>query len=249
MASAGFLHSERGSDGLDFSRLTQDRVSKVAVSQLFDRIQLLENILKEHNIPVPPPLTLQTRSIPQGASEDGVGPLGIFPRGRWSSISLLTQEEASLEDELCEGCDRERTLIERIDKGNTLASGLDAEIELLAKRTGSLQFTEDGQLKFFGTTSNVHFLRTGLSFQPQIHRWPDVDDTPQTWLQRAGVGHTVPRELEDHLIKLYFTWENPYFNVVEQDAFTDARRQVLSGAGAGNSLISSYYSELLVNAM
>jgi hypothetical protein len=55
--------------------------------------------------------------------------------------------------------------------------------------------------------------------------------------------------VEDHLIKLYFTWENPYFNVVDKETFMDARRRALSGSSAEKGTISSCYSELLVNAM
>lgn len=135
-----------------------------------------------------------------------------------------------------------------MDKGNTLISGLDPDIELLVKRTGSLQFTEHGQLKFFGTTSNVHFLRTAIPFQPHSRISADVN-SPEAWLECSGVGHPVPRELEDHLIKLYFNWENPYFRVVDEDAFMDARRQALSSSSAEDGSSLSCYSEFLVNAM
>lgn len=173
------------------------------------------------------------------------GPSHTLVSGGWSSLSLLKDQE---DDASWDGDDRERALIERIDGRNSLTSGLDPEMELLVKRTGSLQFTEHGQLKYFGTTSNVHFLRTAIPFQPRLQ---DVafGDSHETWLERAGVGYSFPREVEDHLIKLYFTWENPYFNVVDRDTFMDARARAFSGHAVHKGPISSCYSELLVNAM
>ena len=111
----------------------------------------------------------------------------------------------------------------------------------------SLQFTEHGQLRYFGTTSNVHFLRTAIPFQTHLYH-DALGQTPKAWLEQAGVGHTISREAEDHLIKLYFTWENPYFNVVDQHAFLNARHQAQSGLYS-DSMVASCYSELLVNAM
>ncbi|KAJ5151100.1 fungal-specific transcription factor domain-containing protein [Penicillium canariense] len=144
--------------------------------------------------------------------------------------------------------DREQALIERIDQGRQSTPGLDPEMELLVKRTGSLQFTEHGQLKYFGTTSNVHFLKTAIPFQPPMESKAPGETTAMC-LERAGVAQIIPREVEDHLIKLYFTWENPYFNVVDRKAFMDARKLALSAVEAGVSIESPCYSELLVNAM
>lgn len=160
-------------------------------------------------------------------------------------MSLLKDQEDSA---AWDTDDRERALIERIDGRNHLTSGLDPEMELLVKRTGSLQFTEHGQLKYFGTTSNVHFLRTAIPFQPRFNT-AGFGDSHQIWLERAGVGYTFPREVEDHLIKLYFTWQNPYFNVVHRETFMAARARTLSGPHSNEGPISSCYSELLVNAM
>jgi hypothetical protein len=199
-----------------------------------DRIRLLENTLTEHGIPVPSPQPPQSSCVQQNPQEN------VPDLSGWSTLSLLN-------DPAEEGDDRERALIERIDQGNTLTPGLDPDIELLVKRTGSLQFTEHGQLRYFGTTSNVHFLRTAIPFQPQLYQ-DALGQTPNAWLEQAGVGHTIPREFEDHLIKLYFTWENPYFNVVDQNAFLNARRQAQFGLSS-DSMVASCYSELLVNAM
>lgn len=211
--------------------------------QLLDRIRLLEDTLKQHNIPIPSS-SLDSRRASQSSIENQSDSLELCPSIE-SQLALPTQDQNQWEEHTDEGNERERALIERMDRGSSLSPGLDPDVELLVKRTGSLQFTEQGQLKYFGTTSNVHFLRTAIPFHPHLTH----GDTPESWLDRAGVGHTVPREVEDHLIRLYFAWENPYFNVVEQDVFMDARRQALSGERAEGTSSASWYSDLLVNAM
>lgn len=239
------LHSSAKTPGHWNFQLTCSRSSKLAVTQLLERVRLLEKTLKEHNIPIPsslPPQPIYSATPPNGRVP---GPSDTLVSGGWSTVSLLKDNEDSAN---WEGDDRERALIERIDGRNNLTAGLDPEMELLVKRTGSLQFTEQGQLKYFGTTSNVHFLRTAIPFRPSFHGVA-FGDSHETWLERAGVGYSFPREVEDHLIKLYFTWQNPYFNVVDRDTFMEARAQALSGSASNKSPAFSCYSELLVNAM
>lgn len=217
----------------------QRRFSKIAVGQLAERIRLLENTLTQHNIPIP--ASSSPQSPPHHSTVD-----------QWALLSGLTGEGPALpenqpqEDE-AHG-DREQALIERMDQGNSLSPGLDPDIELLMKRTSSLQFSEHGQLKYFGTTSNVHFLRTAIPFRLQGHN-PSDPGPSGSLLELVNVPKSVPRELEDHLINLYLAWENPYFRVVDEDAFMAARRQVLSSPDPENVPPPSWYSELLVNAM
>lgn len=225
--------------------LTCNRLSKLAVTQLLERVRLLEATLHDHNIHVPSSLPHQTMSRPYDPCEkapDSSKILECVNEGRFA----LPDEDLGIRS--LDTSDRERALIKRIDQGHRLAPGLDPDMELLVKRTGSLQFTEHGQLKYFGTTSNVHFLKTAIPFQPSL-RGGRYDETPEMWLERAGLGQVIPREMEDHLIKLYFTWQNPYFRVVDQKAFIDAREQAISSREAGRVSKSSCYSELLVNAM
>lgn len=219
-------------------------MSKLAVTQLLDRVRLLEATLHDHDIPVPSSSPRQTIPKPSGPCEKATDP-SEFLSINGGGLTLAAED---MEEMTQDRSDRERALIERIDEGHRLAPGLDPEMELLVKRTGSLQFTEHGQLKYFGTTSNVHFLKTAIPFQPSLHGG-GYDATPEMWLERAGLGQVVPPEMEDHLIKLYFTWENPYFHVVDQKAFMDVRKTAILNREAGRATKSSCYSELLVNAM
>lgn len=225
--------------------LTGTRLSKIAVAQLLERVRLLEKALNDHNISIPsspPPQGPPRPSNPSEKTPESSEFLECLNEGR------LTLPDEDPEIKPWDTSDREQALIKRIDQGHRLTPGLDPEMELLVKRTGSLQFTEHGQLKYFGTTSNVHFLKTAIPFQPAL-RGGQYAETPEMWLERAGLGQVIPREMVDHLIKLYFTWQNPYFHVVDQKAFMDARKQAISAREAGRTIKSSCYSELLVNAM
>lgn len=232
-------------------RLIGTRISKLAVNSLVARIRLLENTLKQHNIPIPYS-TKASKSSAGGASCRNLQDVTNINRDQ---SSVVQSEDSKSQNE--GRPDRERALIERIDRGNSLTPGLDPEIELLVKRTGSLQFSDHGQLKYFGATSNVHFLRNSIPFQPQTSTFlpssAEKNKSPSDSSlieELSDVTHRVPRELEDHLIQLYFAWENPYFRVVDEEAFMNARHQALSRSdGEDNTPVPSYYSEFLVNAM
>lgn len=113
----------------------------------------------------------------------------------------------------------------------------------LSDRMGSLQIAEDGQLRFFGLTSNLHISHVGPFplFNSNIR---SVHWNEALILKAAGVGHEVEEELEDHLTKLYFTWENPNIPLVDEATYyqeKDRYRRL--------NQPSHRYSEVLNNAM
>ena len=134
--------------------------------------------------------------------------------------------------------------------GNTLRGSIqDSEDEdnsitgILSARMGALRLVEDGQLRYYGPTSNLHMYTDGLqslstpSFRSVATEGIDV-------LRRLGLDQEVPLALETHLAKLYFTWEDPAIHVVDQETFfAEKRRCLLHDTG------SPYYSETLNNAM
>ncbi|KAK5216245.1 hypothetical protein LTR47_005411 [Exophiala xenobiotica] len=118
----------------------------------------------------------------------------------------------------------------------------DLLVDQLSGRMGSLQIAEDGQLRFYGATSNLHILHNGpLSLSRANFRSPDDG---ADLLRGAGVGHPVEHDLEEHLLKLYFCWEDPSIHVVDESIFWRERRKCLS-----TNHVSSFYSEVLANAM
>ncbi|KAL3442901.1 fungal-specific transcription factor domain-containing protein [Aspergillus insuetus] len=118
-----------------------------------------------------------------------------------------------------------------------------AGLDSLSDRFGSLQLAEDGQMRFFGATSNLHILHVGM-FPLNDSRIRSVYGKENDILQRAGLSAHIPDELEDHLLQLYFCWENPNIPVVDQDVFY-AERVKYRATGRP----SDRYSETLTNSM
>ncbi|KAK1763981.1 fungal-specific transcription factor domain-containing protein, partial [Phialemonium atrogriseum] len=112
----------------------------------------------------------------------------------------------------------------------------------LTARMGSLQIAEDGQLRYYGPTSNLHISRNGLQgiSRSSIRH---VASEGKAVLGRAGLDHPVLPSVEIHLAKLYFAWEDPAIHVVDEDIYFEARRAWLDGN------TTPYYSETLNNAI
>lgn len=129
------------------------------------------------------------------------------------------------------------------DSGKLSTPGEDVLLDQLSGRIGSLQIAEDGQLRFYGATSNLHILHNGpLSLSRSNFRSPAEQGADL--LTGAGVGHFVNESIEDHLLKLYFTWEEASIHVVDESVFWRERMECRI---VGH--FSSLYSEVLTNAM
>ena len=125
------------------------------------------------------------------------------------------------------------------DSTRTPVNGEDILLDQLSGRLGSLQIAEDGQLRFYGATSNLHILHNGpLSLSRSRFRSPSEEGADL--LRGAGVGHFVDPSIEEHLLKLYFTWEEPSIHVVEETVFW---RERANCRAAGQ--FSSLYSEVM----
>lgn len=115
---------------------------------------------------------------------------------------------------------------------------------VLAARVGSLQLAEDGQLRYYGPTSNLNVRHNGfqsLSRSTIRH----VATEGREVLARLGLDQPVPEQLERHLARLYFAWEDPVIHVVDEDTFFEEKERWRSGA----TDCPYYYSETLNNAM
>jgi hypothetical protein len=113
----------------------------------------------------------------------------------------------------------------------------------LCERMGSLQMAEDGQLRFYGATSNLNILHNG-PLSTRHSRSRRANGTWQDILNAAGVGQFVNRELEDHLLKLYFCWEDPSIHIVDEELYYRERVK-----WKHEDCSSAAYSEVLTNAM
>jgi len=119
----------------------------------------------------------------------------------------------------------------------------DEMIDQLSARMGSFQLAEDGQLRYFGATSNLHILHNGAF---SLSRTPtrSIRTEGSSTLHRAGIGQEVDQEFEKHLEELYFTWEDPAIHVVDEEMYYLEQAKWNSGEDG-----SPFYSETLKNAM
>lgn len=119
----------------------------------------------------------------------------------------------------------------------------DSIADLLAARAGSLRVAEDGQIRYYGPTSNLHIQSNGYqSLSQSMIR--QVATEGSGVLQCLGLNHPVPLDLQTHLAKLYFTWEDPAIHVIDEDVFFEEKEQWLR-----DNRSTPYYSETLNNAM
>ena len=128
--------------------------------------------------------------------------------------------------------------------GDELPNG-DADDEFtnqLSWRFGRLQLTQDGQLQYFGSTSNLTLLDAlvGVNFSSLNNTQKDTREI----LENANLDIDVDEVLEQHLLELYFAWQNPPLYLVDYNLFWEARQQ-----NRHDGIVSSYYSRSLVDAM
>lgn len=128
------------------------------------------------------------------------------------------------------------------DSGNALPN-TPRVMNPLSDRSGSLQIAEDGQLRFFGPTSNLHISHVGPFplFNSNIRT---IHGNESLILRAANVDYPVDEELENHLTKLYFAWENPNIPIVDEGTYYQEKARYRK-----YNLVSHRYSEVLTNAM
>lgn len=113
----------------------------------------------------------------------------------------------------------------------------------LSARMGSLQIAEDGQLRYYGPTSNLHLYHAGLHSLSRSTIRHVATEGSQV-LARAGLDQPVASDVERHLADLYFSWEDPAIHVVDEEIFFLEKQKWKAG-----QTNTPYYSETLNNAM
>ncbi|KAI1213739.1 fungal-specific transcription factor domain-containing protein [Annulohypoxylon truncatum] len=120
--------------------------------------------------------------------------------------------------------------------------GTEELVEKLSARMGSLQIGPGGQVRYYGPTSNFNLVDMPAPDNLTVHR--TVRNNGQEHLDRLGIGKEVPRELEDHLVDLYFTWQGPALHVVNRAMYEEAKIRWQEGEED-----TPYYSEALRNSI
>lgn len=117
-------------------------------------------------------------------------------------------------------------------------------IEQLSHRIGTLKIAGDGHLRFYGATSNLNLVDVSATQQRQRPDARTVRHDGQDILNHLRVGQPVDQALEDHLVELYFTWQNPSIYVVDKEMYMAAR-----SSWRNEYDDTPFYSEVLTNAM
>ncbi|KAK7420912.1 hypothetical protein QQX98_002476 [Neonectria punicea] len=112
----------------------------------------------------------------------------------------------------------------------------------LSDRVGTLQIRPGGHIRFFGSISNFNLLDVASSDLEDVRR--TVLNDGLFHLRRLGLDKQVPPAVEEHLVNLYFTWQDPSNHIVDRDMYDNARVQRYDPDHD-----SAYYSEALRNAM
>ncbi|ETS78545.1 hypothetical protein PFICI_10607 [Pestalotiopsis fici W106-1] len=119
---------------------------------------------------------------------------------------------------------------------------VDALVEQLSDRMGSLQIGPGGNVRYFGPTSDFHLVQMPPSDNLTIHR--SVRNDGQEYLERLGLHKDVDDSLRKHLTDLYFTWQNPTMCVVDRKMYEEAMVQWQE-----QKQDTPYFSEALENAI
>lgn len=82
---------------------------------------------------------------------------------------------------------------------------------------GSLTLNENGQLSYFGPQSNFNLLHSFVNQTPAnpAHAYEETL-TDRTFLTPDI---QIPLEVQEHLLELYFRWQNPWLYLVEKEVF------------------------------
>ncbi|KAJ5515013.1 hypothetical protein N7463_004565 [Penicillium fimorum] len=190
--------------------------SKGKISTLITYVQELESLLLRHHIEFPPsrpgsflpPLPTPSPSAANPQLETSETAQGVNgDTGSTIEPSMSTTSNDSPED----------------NQDHLSISGDSSyHTNHISDRMGSLQIAEDGQLRFFGPTSNLHISHVGpfplFNSNIRLVHWNEP-----LILTAAGVNNHVDEELEDHLTKLYFAWENPNIPLVDERAYYEGK--------------------------
>ncbi|KFY47225.1 hypothetical protein V494_00089 [Pseudogymnoascus sp. VKM F-4513 (FW-928)] len=129
------------------------------------------------------------------------------------------------------------------DDDTSTIESVDELVDQLSDRVGTLHIKPGGHIRFYGSTSNFNLLETPASdVNMNVHR--TIRNDGIELLDRLGVNKEVPAELEEHLMNLYFTWQDPSFHAVDRKMFEEAK---VTWCDKGED--TAYYSEALRNAI
>ncbi|KAF5609428.1 major facilitator superfamily transporter [Fusarium subglutinans] len=86
-------------------------------------------------------------------------------------------------------------------------------LEQITKKCGSLALDDDGELRFFSSQSNLNLVHKAGFGLGELAKPASCGGI------RLSQAVTLPLELQEHLLELYFCWQNPWVYIVEKSVF------------------------------
>jgi hypothetical protein len=127
------------------------------------------------------------------------------------------------------------------ESGSTLfkepasTSDIEGLVDEISDRVGILKIGPGGKTRFYGPTSTFNLREMPVSDSYE------ADQPSPTY--HTGSEEEIPAALEDHLLDLYFSWQDPSFHVVDRYIYEEAKEKW------NNLEETPFYSEALRNAM
>lgn len=228
---------------------------------LLARIQLLESILSQHGIQYPsaeqhlldcgtddsPPSDLLSSILDSGTKEQYSNTRLSQPLYPEITRSMGKNRNENLEDPAITQSEDPHLIkpyqsnanSKPIPRGFTSSNNI---VNNLANRLGTLHTTDQGDPLYFGATSNLHVLSNNYSPVYNFPRRTMRFDSSDLFIH-AGVDFQVPEPFEEHLLNLFFAWENPLLGVVQKEPFMKYRHIQISAGRRSSEL------DLLCNVM
>lgn len=115
--------------------------------------------------------------------------------------------------------DDDETLVE--ETGST--GDIESLIDEISDRVGTLRIGPGGKTHFCGPTSTFNL--TGVLESEEPESRPINELYPLEYDDRSGSHPDIPSALEEHLINLYFCWQDPFCHVVDRTMYAEAKRK------------------------
>jgi hypothetical protein len=115
--------------------------------------------------------------------------------------------------------DDDETLVE--EPGST--GDVERLIDEISDRVGTLRIGPGGKTHFCGPTSTFNLTGVLESEEPGSRSINEL--YPLEYHDRSGSDLEIPSALEEHLINLYFCWQDPFCHVVDRNMYVEARRK------------------------
>ncbi|KAG9953639.1 hypothetical protein KCU85_g1154, partial [Aureobasidium melanogenum] len=107
---------------------------------------------------------------------------------------------------------------------------------------GRLALVDDGQLHYFGSQSSLNLPKQPPCATTVPDPWTRIQSQGLAAAAQLGALITVPNELEEHLLDLYWRWQNPWNYIVDKSAFLKSRQGLDDGHYCSPLLLSAIFA-------